>query len=68
MHPAYLVITLVFALMVSYSAVGKIRRDPGSGCRRRSNSGLVPCDSAYDSSHALRNAPKKRDLVGLVAW
>jgi hypothetical protein len=28
MHTAYLVITLVFALMVSYSGVGKIRRDP----------------------------------------
>ena len=27
MHTAYLVITLVFALMVSYSGVGKIRRD-----------------------------------------
>src|ERR1035438_2716449 len=28
MHTAYLVITLLFALMVSYSGVGKIRRDP----------------------------------------
>src|SRR5713101_1136916 len=28
MHTAYLVITLVFGLMVSYSGVGKIRRDP----------------------------------------
>jgi hypothetical protein len=28
MHTAYLVITLVFAVMVSYSGVGKIRRDP----------------------------------------
>ena len=28
MHPAYLVITLAFALMVSYSGAGKIRRDP----------------------------------------
>jgi hypothetical protein len=28
MHTAYLVITVVFALMVSYSGVGKIRRDP----------------------------------------
>jgi hypothetical protein len=28
MHTAYLVSTLVFALMVSYSAVGKIRRHP----------------------------------------
>src|SRR5260221_10561546 len=28
MHTAYLVITLVFALMVAYSGVGKIRRDP----------------------------------------
>ena len=28
MHTAYLVITLVFALMVSYSGVGKIRRNP----------------------------------------
>ena len=28
MHIAYLVITLVFALMVSYSGLGKIRRDP----------------------------------------
>jgi hypothetical protein len=28
MHTAYLVITLLFALIVSYSGVGKIRRDP----------------------------------------
>ncbi len=28
MHAAYLVITLLFALMVSYSGAGKIRRDP----------------------------------------
>jgi len=28
MHAAYLVITLVLALMVSYSGVGKVRRDP----------------------------------------
>jgi hypothetical protein len=28
MHTAYLVITLLFALMVSYSGVGKIRRNP----------------------------------------
>ena len=28
MHTAYLVITLVLGLMVSYSGVGKIRRDP----------------------------------------
>ena len=28
MHTAYLVVTLVFALMVSYSGVGKIRRHP----------------------------------------
>jgi uncharacterized membrane protein YphA (DoxX/SURF4 family) len=28
MHTAYLVITLVFALIVAYSGVGKIRRDP----------------------------------------
>jgi hypothetical protein len=28
MHIAYLAITLVFALVVSYSGVGKIRRDP----------------------------------------
>lgn len=28
MHFAYLAITLVFALMVSYSGIGKIRRDP----------------------------------------
>ena len=28
MHTAYLAITLVFALMVSYSGIGKIRRDP----------------------------------------
>lgn len=28
MHTAYLVITLLCALMVSYSGVGKIRRDP----------------------------------------
>lgn len=28
MHTAYLVITPVFALIVSYSGVGKIRRDP----------------------------------------
>ena len=28
MHIAYLVITLVFALMVTFSGVGKIRRDP----------------------------------------
>jgi hypothetical protein len=28
MDTAYLVITLLFALMVSYSGVGKIRRDP----------------------------------------
>jgi len=28
MHAAYLVITLVFALMVAYSGVGKIRREP----------------------------------------
>jgi uncharacterized membrane protein YphA (DoxX/SURF4 family) len=28
MHTAYLVITLVFAFIVSYSGVGKIRRDP----------------------------------------
>jgi uncharacterized membrane protein YphA (DoxX/SURF4 family) len=28
MHTAYLVITLAFALMVSFSGVGKIRRDP----------------------------------------
>src|SRR6478736_5524013 len=28
MHATYLVITLVFALMVSYSGVGKIRRHP----------------------------------------
>jgi len=28
MHTAYLVITLAFALMASYSGVGKIRRDP----------------------------------------
>ena len=27
MHAAYLVITLVFAVMVSYSGIGKIRRD-----------------------------------------
>ena len=28
MHIAYLVITLLFALIVSFSGVGKIRRDP----------------------------------------
>jgi len=28
MHTAYLVITLAFALLASYSGVGKIRRDP----------------------------------------
>ena len=28
MHIAYLVLTVVFALMVAYSGVGKIRRDP----------------------------------------
>jgi hypothetical protein len=28
MYTAYLVITLVFALMVTYSGIGKIRRDP----------------------------------------
>jgi len=28
MHTAYLVVTLVFALLVAYSGVGKIRRDP----------------------------------------
>jgi hypothetical protein len=28
MHTAYLAITLVFALMVTFSGVGKIRRDP----------------------------------------
>ena len=28
MHIAYLVVTLVFALMVSFSGIGKIRRDP----------------------------------------
>jgi hypothetical protein len=28
MHTAYLVITLAFALMVSYSGLGKIRRNP----------------------------------------
>lgn len=28
MHTGYLVISLVFALMVSYSGIGKIRRDP----------------------------------------
>ncbi|HXM40322.1 MAG TPA: DoxX family protein [Bryobacteraceae bacterium] len=28
MHIAYLVVTLAFALMVSFSGVGKIRRDP----------------------------------------
>jgi hypothetical protein len=28
MHIAYLVITVVFALVVSYSGFGKIRRDP----------------------------------------
>ena len=28
MHTAYLVITLMFALVVAYSGVGKIRRDP----------------------------------------
>jgi hypothetical protein len=28
MHIAYVVMTLVFALMVSFSGVGKIRRDP----------------------------------------
>jgi len=28
MHIAYLAITVVFALMVAYSGVGKIRRDP----------------------------------------
>jgi hypothetical protein len=28
MHTAYLVITLVFALMVTFSGVSKIRRDP----------------------------------------
>jgi len=28
MHTAYLVITVAFALMVSYSGVGKIRRHP----------------------------------------
>src|SRR6266481_9253562 len=28
MHTAYLVVTLAFALMVFYSGVGKIRRDP----------------------------------------
>jgi DoxX-like family len=28
MHTAYLVITLAFALMVSFSGAGKIRRDP----------------------------------------
>jgi hypothetical protein len=28
MHIAYLVITVVFALMVTFSGVGKIRRDP----------------------------------------
>jgi hypothetical protein len=28
MHAAYLVITLLFSLMVSYSGVGKIRHDP----------------------------------------
>jgi uncharacterized membrane protein YphA (DoxX/SURF4 family) len=28
MHIAYLVMTLLFALMVSYSGIGKIRRDP----------------------------------------
>jgi hypothetical protein len=28
MHTAYLVITVVFALLVSFSGIGKIRRDP----------------------------------------
>jgi len=28
MHIAYLVVTIVFALMVAFSGVGKIRRDP----------------------------------------
>lgn len=28
MHTAYLVITILFALMVSFSGVGKVRRDP----------------------------------------
>jgi uncharacterized membrane protein YphA (DoxX/SURF4 family) len=28
MHLAYLVVSLVFAVMVAYSGVGKIRRDP----------------------------------------
>ena len=28
MHVVYLVVTLVFALMVTFSGVGKIRRDP----------------------------------------
>ena len=28
MHTAYLVITLLFELMVSYSGIGKIRRNP----------------------------------------
>jgi uncharacterized membrane protein YphA (DoxX/SURF4 family) len=28
MHTAYLVITVLFALLVSYSGIGKIRRDP----------------------------------------
>lgn len=28
MHIAYLVVTIVFALMVGFSGVGKIRRDP----------------------------------------
>jgi DoxX-like family len=28
MHIAYLIVSLVFALMVSFSGIGKIRRDP----------------------------------------
>ena len=28
MHSAYLVFTILFAIIVSYSGVGKIRRDP----------------------------------------
>ena len=28
MHTLYLVITVLFALMVTYSGIGKIRRDP----------------------------------------